>query len=359
MSRRRNVACLAFIILLVAAFGSALAGGITFMPVGPLGAFFSDISDDGTKVVGSIWYGPNFYWTRDGGAVLLGGGRPVSRTVISGDGRTIVGCATDENGLWNAARWLGGESWETLGTVPGGLPCDFNVSSGWGITTDGSKAVGSVWLPTRCSATAGEFDLVTKDVTSLGTFFDRSATRANGVSGNGRVVVGWQDEEDSSRRGAKRVDGVEEWILGNQADLVGEAEATNSDGSVIVGSGLGPGWGWRWKAGSGMKTVGPICGLPGGYRACRSYATDASENGSIVVGATYFEGPRDAWIWAEPNTFRYLDVYLRSDKVPGIDGWSFETIAAITRDGKALIRNGVDPEGRLQGSVVYFDAPFH
>ncbi len=55
----------------------------------------------------------------------------------------------------NAAKWLGGTSWQDLGSVDGGVPCDTFLSGSYGVNQDGSLAVGLLWLPQVCQANAG------------------------------------------------------------------------------------------------------------------------------------------------------------------------------------------------------------
>ena len=71
----------------------------------------------------------------------------------------------------------------------------------------------------------------------LGTMNPGLSTRANGISGDGRVIVGWQDT-GGGRRGARWIDGAQTLFTG-PSGIIGEAQAANRDGSVVVGqSGL-------------------------------------------------------------------------------------------------------------------------
>ena len=150
---------------------------------------------------------------------------------ISGDGTTIVGCNVNSDGKWNAAKWLGGTSWLDLGTVEGGVPCDFFLSGSWGVNQDGSLAVGLVWLPQLCRAGAGTWDLINGGpATDLPRLFEDSAARANAVNADGSVIVGWQDQPTGERTAAKWVNGVEELILTPDGGLNGEAQAVSADG---------------------------------------------------------------------------------------------------------------------------------
>ena len=66
----------------------------------------------------------------------------------------MLGCNTNAQGPWNAARLLGGGSWQDLGTVQGGVPWDLFLSGPSGVNHDGSFAGGLAYLPTRDSTGA-------------------------------------------------------------------------------------------------------------------------------------------------------------------------------------------------------------
>ncbi len=349
MSRKSVI--LVLVALLVGAAGSAFAGGVRFVPLDVPDTLATDVSADGRTVVGNIFYGENFSWTRSGGYVGLGGGCPVSSTRISGDGLTIVSCEVDENGNWNAARWLGGQAWQTLGTVPGGVNCDFNVSSAWGINGDGSTTVGLVWLAQLCRANAGRWD-ASGQVTDMGTRFPGTASRANGISADGHVIVGWQDLETGQRVGAKWVDGVQELIYDGAMNNVGEAQNANDDGTVIVGSGYRNGFGWRWKQGVGFTAIGPYIVDRSGVPLGASYVTDVNADGSVVVGST--SGSGRAFFWSEAGGFQYVDQFLKKAgvKVPG--GWTLSGLNAVSADGRVMVGTGLH-NGAFEGFVLEFD----
>ncbi len=352
MSMSRKSVILVLVALLVGAAGSAFAGGVKFVPLGVPNSFATDVSGDGRTAVGYIFDGENFSWTKSGGYVGLGGGCPVSSTRISGDGLTIVGCAVDENGYWNAARWLGGQAWQTLGTVPGGVNCDLNVSSAWGINGDGSTTVGLIWLPRLCRANAGKWATFSGEVTDLGTMITDSASRANGISADGRVIVGWQDLETGQRVGAKWVDGVPEFIYDGAMNYVGEAQSANDDGTVIVGSGYKNGFGWRWKQDVGFTAIGPyIIDRSGGILG-ESYANDVNADGSVVVGNT--SGSGRAFFWSEAGGFQYVDQYLKKVGVKVPSGWTLTGLNAVSADGRVMVGTGLH-NGTFEGFVLEFD----
>ena len=84
-----------------------------FTPLGTADTYVTDMSADGTVVVG-VWgsEGPAWRWTAATGAVNIGS---VSQTTaVSRDGRTVVGTAKAADGLAYAAIWQSGQQWVTL-----------------------------------------------------------------------------------------------------------------------------------------------------------------------------------------------------------------------------------------------------
>ena len=269
----------ALLALLTLAGAVPAFSGTSFTPTGVIDMIPTSMSDDASIVVGTGTSGvPNLYYTEAGGAVVIGDGCFSGLPAISGDGTTVLGCHTDEQGLWNAARWLGGTSWLDLGTVAGGIPCDFFLSGAYGVNQDGSLAVGLLYLATLCRANAGTWDLTNGDVTVLPAEFGETAyTRANAVNGDGSVIVGWQDQPTGERTAARWVKGVEEVLLTPDGEFNGEAHAVSADGNTIVGGGYALGedaWIWQPQIGG----VRPIFG-EGSLTAL-----DVSDDGRVVVG---------------------------------------------------------------------------
>jgi uncharacterized membrane protein len=70
----------------------------------------------------------------------------------------------------------------------------------------------------------------------LGSIVTGRSSRANAISANGTVIVGWQDEPTGTRSGAKWVDGVESFITDGNGNNVGEAGGISADGNTIIGA---------------------------------------------------------------------------------------------------------------------------
>ena len=152
---------------------------------------------NGSMVVGSFRNGGGFYWMPTTGVVFVGGKNASS---VSRDGKTIVGTAFDQR-VSQAAIWLRSAEWKVLGSVvPNAVPCDDLLSSAYDTSADGKVIVGLAW--NGCNfARAFRWEESTGMV-DLGSTVPGRSSRANGVSGNGRVVVGWQEHATGPRHGS-------------------------------------------------------------------------------------------------------------------------------------------------------------
>src|SRR4051794_5641052 len=130
---------LAGAIALLTGLSVSLSAQGRFIPLGEPSSRATDISGDGTIVVGSYSQGGAAWrWTEAGGLERLGGRAPaVSEVRISRDGRTIVYADTDQAGFVSTAIWQGGQNWRTLGGVPAGAPGGYDdkaLSVGYGVS---------------------------------------------------------------------------------------------------------------------------------------------------------------------------------------------------------------------------------
>ena len=160
----------------------------------------SDVGANGSMVVGSFRNGGGFYWMPTTGVVFVGGKNASS---VSRDGKTIVGTAFDQR-MSQAAIWQRSAEWKVLGSVvPNAVPCDDLLSIAYDASADGKVVVGLAW--NGCNfARAFRWEDSTGMV-DLGSTVPGRSSRANGVSGDGRVVVGWQ--EHANRAPVRQRDG--------------------------------------------------------------------------------------------------------------------------------------------------------
>jgi probable HAF family extracellular repeat protein len=275
---------------------------------------------------------------------------------VSRDGKAIVGRMLNGSGAEEAAVWQGGTSWQLLGSiVPDAQPCDLLLSGSFGANDDGRVVVGLAWNGCKV-ARAFRWEQSTGMV-DLGTLTGTS-TRANGVSGDGRVVIGWEEDRTGPRLGAKWVDGKEEFIKARNGAPVGEAFGTNRDGSIIVGTNCDfsditpPATGWTWTAKDGV-TCFPVerpRGLPNLPYSVLMEKT--SEDGRVIGGAFSFGLDSEALVWFDGELF-FLKDYLRQNGLPdAFDGWiNTGFITGVSSDGRTLVGYGAGPR-TFQGYIV-------
>ena len=319
----------------------------TFAPTGVIDMIPTSMTDGASIVVGVGTFGaPNLYYTEAGGAVVIGDGCGSGLSAISGDGTTIVGCNVNSDGKFNAAKWLGGTSWLDLGTVEGGVPCDAFLSGSWGLTHDGSLAVGLVYLPQLCQAGAGTWDLINGGpATALPKLFNDRSSRANGVSADGSVIVGWQDQPTGERTAAKWVNGVIELILTPSGELNGEAMAVSADGNAIVGGGYKQrDDAWIWRPATGVERIS-------NGRRKSLILLDVSDNGKTAVGFTR-EGAQGgherAFLWRDGRGPILLTKYLADRGAVVPEGWDLTVASLVSADGTTVYGWGFNPDNFVE-----------
>jgi uncharacterized membrane protein len=185
----------------------------------------------------------------------------------------------------------------------------------------------------------------------LGSTVPGRSSRANDVSGDGRVIVGWQDAPDGFRQGAVWRDGVQEVLIG-PFGAVGEAHDVNSDGTLIVGQNCDPkdfsAWIWRPETGIECKPVERLIALKP-YGA-KMFAT--SEDGRVIGGSHSFgpDGEGVLWLNGEPQ---FIRAYLRDNGVTdAFTGWiNTGSITGVSRDGRVIVGNGAGPQ-YFQGYII-------
>jgi len=307
---------------------------------------------NGFVLVGTFYGGGALHWMPTSGTTAIGA---LEGVASSRDGSIIVGNALDQAGRENAAIWTGGTSWRVLGSLsPAAQQCDMLLSSAYGVSGDGSVVVGLAWDGCKI-ARAFRWEESTGMV-DLGTLTGGS-TRANGVSANGRVIVGWDTHPTGARQGAMWVDGAGELFRG-PSGYVGEAFATNSDGSLVVGGVCdpyateGPPAAWAWTRAEGIKCF-PV--RPPAWALNRFYLAlmaATSDDGRVRGGALSFGLDAESVVWFDGEAFLLRD-YLRAHGVSdAFEGWvNTGRITAISPDGRTLVGYGAGPR-TFQGFMV-------
>ncbi|MFQ5806801.1 MAG: PEP-CTERM sorting domain-containing protein [Phycisphaerae bacterium] len=266
------------------------------------------VSANGSVVVGDSYAGgpgpEAFRWTADDGMVGLGdlpGGEYASYgSDVSGDGSVVVGWSGSEQATYTfeAFRWTAEEGMVGLGDLPG---LDF-FSQAFGISADGAAIVGTSISDRGREAFrwTGDDGMVGLGDLPGGGF----RSQAFSVSADGSVIVG-QGLSDSGWEAFRWT--AEEGMLG-LGDLPGgsfqsKAYDVSGDGSVVVGTGIADGprhAAFIWDAEHGMRNLEDVLtdeyGLDlTGWRLEGAWGVSA--DGLTIVGhGVHPNGDAEAWI---------------------------------------------------------------
>ena len=353
-------------LVLTLAAGHAAAG--SFTDVGVPGGSLTSLSRNGRIAAGVTTSNTVFRWNKDSGAVTLanfdsaGGmnswGQPVSGSYMP-DGNPANAVAA----LWYTnSELLDGP--EVIGAYPGtGGGTGQGISTGYGVSDNGI-AVGLAYDETnnpivfRWTAAEG--------MTRLAVNRPDTYSRANGISRDGSVIYGWNDQNDGYRSGVIWQNGVPLDLTDDQGNPIGEALAASSDGHVVVGEYYGAdGQAWRWTAETGVQPIGVLAGVPAGIKGTQrtkvqprpvghgeradvrlgapdgffppqAIAFGVSDDGNVVVGRSGAFPVQSAVIWTPGTGMQYLSDYVTAHGVTIPAGWTLLSANAVSADGKTI-----------------------
>ncbi len=369
----RQLAALIIFIFALLVGSPAQAAQFIGLGVLPGGIFESrglGVSADGAVVVGESSNLSNareaLRWTEAGGMVGLGIPATAVSRVASGasaNGSVVVG-SSGSGLLAEAFRWT-----EATGIVGlGYLSENFPRSFASGVSANGSAVVGDsqigsaigFFIPTeafRWTETTG--------MTGLGFLPTHGSSVASAVSADGTVVAG-------SSRPANTTDPGEafRWTPATGMAGLGQlggsyvasgAAGISADGTVVVGTANNniPSvdilfQAFRWTEAAGMVGLGHLPGDDG------SFATDASADGSIVVGSSRIGFlAQHAFIWDSDHGMRDLQEVLINDFGLGANlaGWTLYEAAAISDNGRVIVGTGLNPLGEREAWVAIVPEP--
>ena len=315
------------------------------------GSFRSDargVSADGSVVVGagrSAAGQEAFRWSEATGMVGLGdfpgGNFSSGAQASSADGSVVVGDGRmGGTGPIQAFRWTQSTGLVSLGLLtPGGYSVALDVSDDGSIVVGQTDVQGFRW--TAQTGMVGLGDLPG----------GASYSEANGISGDGQVIVGLAQTDQGSRaiRWTETTGMVE-----LSDDLVdsyqSRALAASWDGSVIVGTRNSSGQAFRWTEADGI--VG-LPSLPGGAVPTESF--DVSADGSIIVGRASFSNI--AFIWDAEHGTRALRDVLANDFGLDLTGWTLTEAWGVSADGLTIVGVGTNPSGATEAFLAIIPEP--
>lgn len=367
MSRLRlHIGILAVFVFLVVgpAFGDVGFQGIGYEP--GYGSVATIVSVDGSFVVGNAGYSglvagetEMFRWTQGGGMMFLGDlpGGPIRSFAmgVSDDGMVVVGEGRyDVDPMqYEAIRWTPGTGTVGLGFLAGGT-----FSNSQGVSADGSIVAG----------------------TSNSTERSRQAfrwTESGGMQGLGGLVPGANSWAfNISADGSTIVGNVHTGIQGEAAywteaggwtsigklpggfDTGAFATDASTDGSVIVGNSSStlvpfsfeP---FLWTESGGMQGLGLL-------EADHDMATTTgiSGDGQTVIGVSgMFSGARMPYFWDAVNGMRNMTDVFVDDYGMDLTGWTLVEALGISRDGTTIVGFGTNPLGFTEGWIATIPEP--
>lgn len=334
---------------------------VVFELVGPRGYAGTDVSGNGSVIVGNV-VGDGTYetfrWTQSTGAVRLGRatvpviGTGAGSPDVSWDGTRVSATILGDDNFANMGVWQNG-NW----TWPTQLPAnatvvDNNRSDAWGLSGDGSTAVGLYWKTPEPGGGGNARGLSwtqgNPGVALPSTGVNPKSSRANAVNYDGTVVVGWQDYLGPWQACVWR-NGVQTLLVNE--DVSATANGVNGDGSVIVGNNYNDPIQRReaamWVLQGGQyveQTLGVLPGTPNSFQAL-VWAEDVSADGSIVVGTNRFfnNGPFSdgtGFVWTQATGMVDVAVFLAANGITVDPLFDIQEMTAISADGNTWLGLG-------------------
>lgn len=179
-----------------------------------------------------------------------------------------------------------------------------------------------------------------------------STTNVHAVSTDGRFAVGTSDATGKATRFAL-FDSPDNSLGSLLENSFSTAYGVNADGSVIVGDSFhnAPRQAFRWMADDGMAGLGD---LPGGDFASR--ALGVSDDGSVIIGWGTSSIGTEAMIWDEQYGTRDLRSVLM-DSGLDLTGWTLTEARGMSADGRTIVGIGTNPNGATEGWVATIPEP--
>lgn len=261
---------------------------------------------------------------------------------------TIAGAVPVNGGAANGGTDLG--AYASLGADPVQLTNPLQQdSNGYDISDDGT--VVGLSFDDGFVGPAVAFKWTSKEgMVALSVNRPDTYSRANAISSDGRVIVGWNDQEDGYRSAVIWQDGVPLDLTDPDGNPVGEADGVSSNGEFVVGSGyFDPdtlaNTAWIWSEKTGIQHVPTM-----------AFGFGVTNDGKTVVGSTgFFDTPsRAAMIWRDGIGTMTAGDYLAEQNIAVPSGWNASLqggLGGISADGRIMAGWSFGPLG-VQSYVV-------
>jgi uncharacterized membrane protein len=311
------------------------------------------VSADGS-VVGGVEDGTVFRWTEAAGTEFLSGAdwNNTFTAAVSGDGSTILSTVDDGTGVFAPSLYTDAGGWVSIGgLIPSPPSGRVSLGTGYALNDDGTVAAGLAWKADQ-TAEAFSWDAV-GGMVGLGQPGDILSSRANGVSGDGSVVVGFFENVDTGcRRPARWTDeGAVDLFLG--AEICGEAYSVSTDGRIIVGSAYVPGADYEtafyFTDAGGWVDLGKLVDNP--FHS--AMATSIADNGTLVgLSGDAASQNWKGFVWTQADGMQEIEEYLTSLGVTVPDGLYLAEARDISADGSTIVGTVVDTNGYLNAYMA-------
>lgn len=314
-----------------------------------------DVNNSGV-VVGTLGTDATYRWSVEDGLVELTkltddkDGTLMGRPLVTEDGNKVVIYTTNPETMLNQAA-IYDYTTKKIDYLPGlEASSDASINSAWGMTKDGSAIVGLGFSDvTTAHATKWNSDLKVENI----AIDQLNSSRANDISEDLKVIVGWQDDETGWRQGSVWKDGKQIIIKDKDGNPLNDANAVSDDGKYVIGFGGFYPYVWNEETGA------VIIEHPYSGNFFRGGATGITQDGSTVVG--YFRGwPGGAaygegFIWNAKDGRQNLNDYVTS---LGIDtkGLILALPLDISSDGTKITGVARDNNYALYGFMLDLSA---
>lgn len=309
----------------------------------------ADVNNDGV-VTGTKENKTTYRWSNNDGlhevGTIVEGSTFMGKPLVGNDGNKIITYLVNPETNLNETTIYDylTHSKTFLGGING--YSDFSKSSPWGMSADGTTIVGLGWYNTMVGQA---IKWTTEDgITSL-TTNNNDSSRANSISDDKSVIVGWQDTPEGTRQGSVWKNGIQILLADQNGTIVNDAGEVSGNGEYVIGlAGLNP---YIWNEETGITYIDH----PNAGTFFRGGATGINHDGTKVVG--YYRGwpggPAfgEGFIWTPTEGRTELNAYATS---LGIDtqGITLALPLAISPDGTKIVGIGRDANYALYGFML-------
>ncbi|MBX7243508.1 MAG: T9SS type A sorting domain-containing protein [Bacteroidia bacterium] len=340
------------ILIVNASFGQFIVSNTAFQPTG--------VSNQGLVAGYETQAGPYYIWNPDlNTSVSIGGlapGNGVGGQIrFSGDGAFLCGTSAGLSGAEISVFSQATQQWTPLGGL--GFVVDNTVGGGFDISGDGNTVVGLSWADTsggNAYAHAVAWNQ-SEGIMDLGSLYDSIAksTRANAVSFDGSVVVGWQDFNGPWKSAVWRKNPAggyfpNEYLLidtmlsaTDEFNQLGECSAVSGDGIWIGGYGdyANNNQPWIWSQSTGVINLGSLPNTGQGF------VSGINADGTIVTGwfnGMFFGDPQIPFIWTPADGLQNLNDYISSVWGISTGAVKVSTASCMSSNGQYIAGYGID-----------------